>query len=111
MRISKELQNLLTDKQLKLLKAYLDNCTIRDIVRKLKFKQEDVLLEFIFLGKKLALYEMAYIKILPDISDAGKKYMAGFLHFRKRLEEEINYVGLKERKKRPYSKTRKKKRS
>ena len=109
-KITKGLKDLLSDKQLEILKAYLSNCTLRDISRRLNVKQDDILLEFIFLGKKLALYEMSTCRVLLDLTKVGEKgYVSGFKDFRKQLYKEVEYVRIKEGKKRLNRKSNKKK--
>ncbi len=103
-KIPRELQGLLTTGQYKILKAYLHNYGINEIVSKLKIKREDLILDFLYIGKKLAIYEFLYCRVYPSLSKLDKKYMAGFIDFRNRLIKEIKYEQIKSRKKRPSSK-------
>ncbi|KKN82754.1 hypothetical protein LCGC14_0305780 [marine sediment metagenome] len=99
-KIPRELKNLLTAKQYKILKAYLYNYGINEMVKKLKVvKRDELILQLIYIGKKLAIYELIYCKIYPNLSKLDKKYMAGFNDFREKLIKEIKYEQLKSRKK------------
>jgi predicted DNA-binding protein YlxM (UPF0122 family) len=83
------LKKLLTKEQRDILQLYLASYHINDIMELLKIKRSEIPLNFIYIGKKMALYEMLECKIYPNLKMLRGSYLEGFNDCKKILKKEI----------------------
>ena len=102
------LKKILSSKQIKLLKAYSRNCGINEIIKELKIKRSDIILEFIYLGKSLAIFEWLHCKLVPPLGKS-QEFIDGFVSstalLTKRIKDGIRKEKI-QRKKKPHKKTK-----
>ncbi len=83
----------MTRKQFKIFRLFLENYTVTEICKKVKVKKQALFLDFIFIGKRLAIYEWLFCKIIPK--KTSKQYLEGFKDYEKLLIQELKDAGIK----------------
>ena len=83
------LKKLLSKEQRNMLQLYLANYHINDIKKLLKIKRSEIPMNFIYIGKKIALYEMLECNIYPNTNKLDGTYLDGFADCKKIIKKEI----------------------
>lgn len=103
------LRKILSYRQLNLLNSYYKNYTLREMTQRYGIKKSELFLEFIYLGKALAIFDWLYCQIIPP-DNANQDFISGFIYCRDKLKQRIADVIRKEKRQKKLSRKKRFKR-